>query len=224
MRNDIFWKALKELTPKTFITYSALDKLSDNEVGYCFASNKALAEKIGKNYKTISVDINLLKELGYIKFIEINKKGNYVEERRLYVDFDNFFRDKENEENLIKTTVKNINGILTFVNERMGIPENEDRGIPENEEGTISNNNLSNNNSLRDKFEMLIRQYKLKGLTAQQLILECKGKKEKIDKVENYMKYVSENNKGAGYIITAIRNDYEINKNEKETKKKRKYL
>ena len=63
MRNDIFWKALKELTPKTFITYSALDKLSDNEAGYCFASNKALAEKLGKTHGTISKDISLLKEI-----------------------------------------------------------------------------------------------------------------------------------------------------------------
>ena len=74
MNNKTFWEAYAELGSKDFKTYAGISKLSDNELGYCFATNRAIADKCKKHLTTVSTDINVLIKKGYLFSIEIKDK------------------------------------------------------------------------------------------------------------------------------------------------------
>lgn len=164
MNNKDFWEAVKELKPSLFKVFSVIYKLADNDVGYCFATNKGLSDKIGVHFKTISDNLQELKNLGYIHVIEIGKKGNYCEERRIYTNnnFKTYVEDMKNIKNLIVTELRVEDNVYHFYNERntpkegirenadtinqaistpqVGIRENTDRGIHENTDRGIREN------------------------------------------------------------------------------------
>lgn len=118
MNNKTFWEAMQELSPALFKTYVAIHKLADNEVGYCFATNEYISEKINKHEKSVSRDIADLIEKGYL-YSNVIKKGFAIIERRLYTveNLKTYLSDKENIKLLIKTTTKEVEGIIYFFNE-----------------------------------------------------------------------------------------------------------
>ena len=118
MNNKNFWDAMQDLSPALFKTYAAINKLSDNEVGYCFATNESISIKLNKHEKSISRDISELIELGYL-FANQIKIGFKVIERRLYTaeNIKTYMKDQKNISNLIKTTMKEIEGVFYYYNE-----------------------------------------------------------------------------------------------------------
>lgn len=118
MNNKNFWDAMQDLPPALFKTYAAINKLSDNEVGYCFATNESISNKLNKHEKSISRDISELIELGYL-FANQIKVGFKVIERRLYTaeNIKTYIKDQKNISNLIKTTMKDIEGVFYYYNE-----------------------------------------------------------------------------------------------------------
>lgn len=97
------WEAMKELSDKQFKVYMAVYKLADNDVGYCFAGNEHIGEKINKSESRVSQTINELIQLGFLNVLKINQ-GFKVIERRLYTAdcYKNFLKDSKLE--IIKTT------------------------------------------------------------------------------------------------------------------------
>ena len=118
MNNKNFWDAMQDLSPALFKTYAAINKLADNEVGYCFATNESISIKLNKHEKSISRDISELIELGYL-FANQIKIGFKVIESRLYTaeNIKTYMKDQKNISNLIKTTMKDIEGVFYYYNE-----------------------------------------------------------------------------------------------------------
>lgn len=114
-----FWTALEELTSPLFKTYLAVERLADNKLGYCFASNEDISKKLNKHEKSISRDINNLIKIGYLWVIHI-KIGFKVIERRLYTtdQYELYLKDFHNKHNLIKTTYKKNNDKVIYFNEK----------------------------------------------------------------------------------------------------------
>ena len=115
MNNKNFWDAMQDLSPALFKTYAAINKLADNEVGYCFATNESISIKLNKHEKSISRDISELIELGYL-FANQIKIGFKVIERRLYTaeNIKTYMNDQKNISNLIKTTMVEKDKILSL--------------------------------------------------------------------------------------------------------------
>ncbi len=120
MKNQIFWEKLKKIPNKVIKTYMVIEKLCDNEVGYCFAKNELIGEKVGKHPCSISRDISFLREMKYLCILEI-KQGYTVIERRIYLaeNYMDYLKDKENINNLKKTEYKIEEGIYIFKNEKI---------------------------------------------------------------------------------------------------------
>lgn len=118
MNNKNFWDAMQDLSPALFKTYAAINKLADNEVGYCFATNESISIKLNKHEKSISRDISDLIELGYL-FANQIKIGFKVIERRLYTaeNIKTYMNDQKNISNLIKTTMVEKDKIFYYYNE-----------------------------------------------------------------------------------------------------------
>lgn len=118
MNNKNFWDAMQDLSPALFKTYAAINKLADNEVGYCFATNESISIKLNKHEKSISRDISELIELGYL-FANQIKIGFKVIERRLYTaeNIKTYMSDQKNISNLIKTTMVEKDKIFYYYNE-----------------------------------------------------------------------------------------------------------
>lgn len=158
MNNKTFWEVFAELGSKDFKTYAGISRLADNELGYCFATNKSIAEKCNKNFQVVSRDINDLIKKGYLFSIEIKEKSNTIE-RRLYTceNYMSYVKDNNNLDNLVKTTYKVIEGIVYLENERKKLPIDQkvdtpiyqkvDTPIDQKVDLTISNIYLSNINS-----------------------------------------------------------------------------
>lgn len=73
----------KKLNANEKILYSEILALSNNDQGYCFASNKRLSEMMGVHHKSISRWINSLKDAKVIKISYVIKNKN-VEKRKIY--------------------------------------------------------------------------------------------------------------------------------------------
>lgn len=118
MNNKNFWDAMQDLSSALFKTYAAINKLADNEVGYCFATNESISTKLNKHEKSISRDISELIELGYL-FANQIKIGFKVIEKRLYTaeNIKTYMNDQKNISNLIKTTMVEKDKIFYYYNE-----------------------------------------------------------------------------------------------------------
>ena len=75
----------KELKANEKLLYAIITSLACKE-GYCFASNKYLAEKLDVNPKTVSSWISDLRDRGYI-IVELIRKGNkQIIQRKIYIN------------------------------------------------------------------------------------------------------------------------------------------
>ena len=54
MNRQIYWKAAKELKGNEFKMFSIIAMLEDNDAGYCFATNKGIANKIEVAERTVT--------------------------------------------------------------------------------------------------------------------------------------------------------------------------
>jgi len=239
MNNKDFWEAVRELSPKLFMTYSVIYKLSDNEVGYCYARNKSISEKIGKSIVRVSGDIGELKKLGYLNTIEINKKGNYCEERRIYTNnnYKTFLEDSKKIKKLIKTTTEIKNNVIYFYNERnqvktvpnRGIVKNDNRGIVKNDYVTNTNTNLTNiTTTSKDKknssssLELIFKKHNFKISEVNLKNIEKLNLQE--SKIEEYLKYTISEKKGIGFLIKALKENWDITKPKEKSESKPKKI
>ncbi|MEG2347093.1 MAG: helix-turn-helix domain-containing protein [Cetobacterium sp.] len=169
MNNKNFWDAMQDLSPALFKTYAAINKLADNEVGYCFATNESISIKLNKHEKSISRDISELIELGYL-FANQIKIGFKVIERRLYTaeNIKTYMNDQKNISNLIKTTMVEKDKIFYYYNETNStgnksvtrkytgnkIEDGTSNNFEErtgNKNVTVTNTNITNTNSTTTK-------------------------------------------------------------------------
>ncbi|WP_281699540.1 helix-turn-helix domain-containing protein [Cetobacterium somerae] len=156
---------MQDLSPALFKTYAAINKLADNEVGYCFATNESISIKLNKHEKSISRDISELIELGYL-FANQIKIGFKVIERRLYTaeNIKTYMNDQKNISNLIKTTMVEKDKIFYYYNETNStgnksvtrkytgnkIEDGTSNNFEErtgNKNVTVTNTNITNTNS-----------------------------------------------------------------------------
>ena len=75
----------KELKPNEKLLYAIITSLTCKE-GYCFATNKYLAEKLGVNPKTISSLISDLRDRNFIKIELIRNKNKQIIQRKIYIN------------------------------------------------------------------------------------------------------------------------------------------
>ena len=73
----------KNLTLTQKVIWGRIKGLAVNE-GYCYASNKWIGEQIGFSKGTISNNISVLVDKGYVKRQIIRDKARKIEERRLF--------------------------------------------------------------------------------------------------------------------------------------------
>ena len=74
----------KELKANEKLLYAIITSLSNKE-GYCFASNKYLAEKLGVNPKTISSWVSDLKDRNFIIVEQIRNENKQIIQRKIYI-------------------------------------------------------------------------------------------------------------------------------------------
>lgn len=99
------------------------------QYGYCFATNKYLADEFKTNESTISRKIKKLEEKGYLK-IEYKRNGSMIIDRKIYI-------------NELYTIIKNDNGPLSKMITAV-IKSDKDNNI------TNKNININNNSSSSD--------------------------------------------------------------------------
>lgn len=75
----------KELKANEKLLYAIITSLACKE-GYCFATNKYLAEKLGVNPKTISSWISDLKDKNFIVVELIRNENNQIIQRKIYIN------------------------------------------------------------------------------------------------------------------------------------------
>jgi len=75
----------KELKANEKLLYAIITSLACKE-GYCFATNKYLAEKLGVNPKTISSWISDLKDRNFIIVELIRNENNQIIQRKIYIN------------------------------------------------------------------------------------------------------------------------------------------
>ena len=75
----------KELKANEKLLYAIITSLACKE-GYCFATNKYLAEKLGVNPKTISSLISDLRDRNFIKIELIRNKNKQIIQRKIYIN------------------------------------------------------------------------------------------------------------------------------------------
>ena len=75
----------KELKANEKLLYAIITSLACKE-GYCFASNKYLAEKLDVNPKTISSWISDLRDKGFIKLELIRNENKQIIQRKIYIN------------------------------------------------------------------------------------------------------------------------------------------
>ncbi len=75
----------KELKANEKLLYAIITSLTCKE-GYCFASNKYLAEKLDVNPKTISSWISHLRDKGFIELELIRNKNKQIIQRKIYIN------------------------------------------------------------------------------------------------------------------------------------------
>ena len=77
----------KSLTPLSKLVFGKIYSLSKSE-GYCWATNKFLAEYFNISKRTIGLCINLLVSNGYI-YIKLQYKNQNNSKRKIYIVYDN---------------------------------------------------------------------------------------------------------------------------------------
>ena len=75
----------KELKANEKLLYAIITSLACKE-GYCFASNKYLAEKLDVNPKTVSSWISDLRDKGFIKLEPIRNENKQIIQRKIYIN------------------------------------------------------------------------------------------------------------------------------------------
>ena len=75
----------KELKANEKLLYAIITSLACKE-GYCFASNKYLAEKLDVNPKTVSSWISDLRDRGFIIVELIRNENNQIIQRKIYIN------------------------------------------------------------------------------------------------------------------------------------------
>ena len=164
MNTRDMWEAMKELSDKQFKIYMAVHKLADNDVGYCFASDEHIGEKVNKVRKNVNEGVNELIRLGFLNVLKINQ-GFKVIERRLYTAdcYKNFLKDSKLK--IVKTTYekkrdKKGNEYIVYYNEKnlKKSTSNDSVTGTSNDSVTVtsSKNNLSKNNKLESKNPELV--------------------------------------------------------------------
>ena len=75
----------KDLKANEKLLYAIITSLACKE-GYCFASNKYLAEKLDVNPKTVSSWISDLRDKGFITVELIRNENKQILQRRIYIN------------------------------------------------------------------------------------------------------------------------------------------
>ena len=75
----------KELKANEKLLYAIITSLACKE-GYCFASNKYLAEKLDVNPKTVSSWISDLRDKGFITVELVRNENKQIIQRRIYIN------------------------------------------------------------------------------------------------------------------------------------------
>lgn len=215
MNNKTFWDAVRDLPGALFKTYSVINRLADNEVGYCFSKNATISEKMGGKHTTlVSADISKLIEKGYLFSLEI-KKGFIVVERRLYTaeNYKQYLEDKKNIDNLIPTEIVKKDGIIFFTNERLI----ESQIRTEKDVVPSAPKSMNIDGAYYQSIRLLIGHTSLK--------YEQVGKLGKpIERIKAVVEFAKKYSKGDGWIYNAIKDDYSLddtylkNKEEKNIK------
>ncbi len=117
----------KELKANEKLLYAIITSLACKE-GYCFASNKYLAEKLDVNPKTISSWISDLKNKNFIIVELIRNENNQIVQRKIY-----------------------INDVPYPLNNGYQYQSKNGQAIHQKVEDNVIRNNIKNNNKVKKK-------------------------------------------------------------------------
>ena len=118
----------KGLKANEKLLYAIITSLSNKE-GYCFATNKYLAEKLGVNHKTVSSWISDLQKRKFIIVEQIRNENKQIIKRKIY-----------------------INDVPYPLNNGYRYSSKNGQAIHQNTEDNIIRNNIKNNTKAQKKF------------------------------------------------------------------------
>lgn len=248
MENKTFWDACSELSSALFKTYAVIHRLCDNDIGYCFAKNKIIADRMNKHEISVSRDISELINKEFLYSLEI-KRGYVVLERRLYTVEQHklYLEDLNNLEKLMVTSYKENEGITLFTNERYlnGVKRttvnknvNGLDTVNKNANGTVnkivngtvnknaksnlSNINLSNITTTSSSYiKILLEQHGISPSTKINILNLVKEKNISLERVIEVLKIAPIKKWQEGAIYKALENNWDLQFDvEQEEKKK----
>lgn len=117
----------KELKANEKLLYAIITSLACKE-GYCFASNKYLAEKLDVNPKTVSSWISDLRDKGFIKLELIRNENKQIIQIKIY-----------------------INDLPYPLNNEYQYQSKNGQAIHQKVEDNVIRNNIKNNNKVKKK-------------------------------------------------------------------------
>lgn len=199
----------KNLKPMEKILYAEITALT-NSKGYCFATNQYFADLYDVHKNTVGNWINHLAELGYLNLTIIYKENSKeIAERRIYI-----CNDPINKK------------IDTPINEKIDTYQQKDWD-PINENVEDNNININNINIIKESKEANPSSFsdeKIKVIPTSAYYQEIKmllanhninyeniarmGKP--ILRIKEVLSFAEKNNKGDGWIVGAIRDNYNL--------------
>lgn len=201
-----FWEralktASKDINPLDFIVLMAIEKLADNEVGYCFAGNESIGDRLGRHESTISKSISKLVKAKLIYKIEI-RQGTMVEERRLYPESQYKLYEEDCKRSLIKTiNLKLDDETSLIVNERSTGTEKVKASIKKKGE----NKKKQEEKKEKDQREFIRAKFLEYGHKVNEgTITNVINNKVKIARLNEILVWAKANNQGIGSIVNVI--------------------
>lgn len=200
MRINDFWKTAKELSPLDIIILMAVDNLANNDVGYCFANDETIGEKLDRHKSTINKSIGRLIKKGFLYRLRIDK-GSTCIERRLYTisGYKQYTEDKETD--IIKTlSVKKEDGTYIYINERT--MEEQPVKVVEPEKGDIQ----SQEDAGMEEVSEVLKEYghKVNKKTVDNIIATGAD----IDRLKDVLTWGKAKGQGMGSMIKALKENW----------------
>lgn len=248
MENKTFWDACSELSSALFKTYAVIHRLCDNDIGYCFAKNKIIADRMNKHEISVSRDISELISKEFLYSLEI-KRGYVVLERRLYTVEQHklYLEDLNNLEKLMVTSYKEAEGITLFTNERYlnGVKRttiiknvNGSDTVNKNANGTVnkivngtvnknaksnlSNINLSNiTTTSSSEIKILLEQHGISPSTKINILNLVKEKNISFERIVEVLKIAPVKKWQEGAIYRALENNWDLQFDEEQEEKRK---
>lgn len=185
------WRA-GEINSTTFAVYMLM--LDRYKISYLKENRNKFTDESGEiffyySYNSLADDLNITRRNEIAKAIQDLEKIGLIKSKKVYGKATMYYITS----NLNDTSTSNLNDTLIRIN---------------NNKNNINKNNINNStecsSSLRNEIRLLIGMRKI---TVDRILKYCNS----ITRIKEVINYANKNNKGDGYIISALKENYNLN-------------